>query len=933
MTSAALRTQARRQPMPNLQAQSSLNTWVQRSRPRTSGTAYDNDIQWDGDTVMYNQISLKISRLPEMVDVFLINETKGFLADALLLGTDPDTDETVDFPAIPWDDLVDDVSNTQHGYNFLQDTGNQWPVCNRWLSKRCSEKSSMYLQRCVDRQWPGYTRDDPFQDFSVPNSIVQEIRTRLLALIHIVGGAPGRSAEILHLRTCNYTGAVSEYLQGPPGARQYTHIYRFLPREVGELVVWYMWVLLPPWQSANRVINEAESASPLLFAEVATKGLCTDDFAPLPVIIRMKGSTGLDWLTCNDVAKKMMTLPHELEDDTKLEEEDICFTADIFPSWSARYMSTLFKDLTKKHLGVEVDLHSYRTIWAAIARRFILGDSQLVTYKGKDAFNTDETGNPYCPSEPSHRNESFPPFTEASLIVRFENDSKLWHRFLGLGGVQGAMIGKRRLEPLEVDGAKARVKRQKRLADVNLEERLRHMLGNPSARFRPGQEDVLRAIHEGHSAVLQVAGTGSGKSVSFMLPAYCAGDGTTVVIVPLVALREDLVGRCSRAAIRMLVWSPSYDKRAPYGEASSIVFVTPESATTPAFRAYLDSLYARARLDRIVVDECHIILDAVYTITQAFRPAFKKIGELLRRYKVQTVLLTATLTPRDQTALLKHLEIDSNTAIISRQSTSRKNISYSVRHVEIDDDDAVEDELQHAAQRLIAELSYRFPDGRIIIYCVTIQRTKSISQLLNCPAYFADVGSESAKTEILKKWIKSGRLIAATSALGLGLDVPNVRAVIHITSPRRLQDFAQESGRAGRDGQHAESVIIHRHTSSLRAALALQNEPSPPAPKVESMRQAKKRMKEKRARDAIVQSAKAIIEHFEDDMVDYLEATDCRRAKLESVMDGPLGERGCCDTEELPCDLCRNGSSQELEADSDEEGYPTNSPDLSCPRR
>jgi superfamily II DNA helicase RecQ len=167
-----------------------------------------------------------------------------------------------------------------------------------------------------------------------------------------------------------------------------------------------------------------------------------------------------------------------------------------------------------------------------------------------------------------------------------------------------AGVGKRKVDVFESVREEARFRRFARLQRVDIQGQLKQMMG-PEAQFRGMQEEVIRAIVRGESPIIQVAGTGEGKSMSFMLPAFCSPDGVTVVVVPLVALRGDLHGRCQRMGIDAHVWQGQGVNR-----AAAIVFVTPESAVTVGFRSFANRLQARGQLDRIVVDECHTVLDS-----------------------------------------------------------------------------------------------------------------------------------------------------------------------------------------------------------------------------------------------------------------------------------------------------------------------------------
>jgi superfamily II DNA helicase RecQ len=129
-----------------------------------------------------------------------------------------------------------------------------------------------------------------------------------------------------------------------------------------------------------------------------------------------------------------------------------------------------------------------------------------------------------------------------------------------------------------------------------------------------GRSRVFGAILRGESPIVQIAGTGEGKSMSFMLPAYCYDDddgGTTIVIVPWIAMRDDLHGRCAKSQIA------TYARNSRGGhQITPIVFVTPGSAVTKGFVDFGDRLQSRKALNCVVVDGCHTIMES----TNQFRP-------------------------------------------------------------------------------------------------------------------------------------------------------------------------------------------------------------------------------------------------------------------------------------------------------------------------
>lgn len=141
---------------------------------------------------------------------------------------------------------------------------------------------------------------------------------------------------------------------------------------------------------------------------------------------------------------------------------------------------------------------------------------------------------------------------------------------------------KRQRDLFEAAREEARFRRFARLQQVDIRGQLRMMMGE-KAEFRGHQEMIMRSIVRGESPVVQITGTGGGKSLSFMLPAYCSPEGTTIVIVPLVSLREDLHDRCNKSMIESYIWRSRGGNR-----LATIIFVTPESAVTKGFRDYVN---------------------------------------------------------------------------------------------------------------------------------------------------------------------------------------------------------------------------------------------------------------------------------------------------------------------------------------------------------
>jgi len=173
---------------------------------------------------------------------------------------------------------------------------------------------------------------------------------------------------------------------------------------------------------------------------------------------------------------------------------------------------------------------------------------------------------------------------------------------------------------------------------VNIYSKLKELIGQ-KAEFCSLQEKTIHAIMTGQSPIVSVMATGEGKSLLFMLPAYCVSRGTTVVIIPLCSLQEDLERRCRDARIECVQW----DSRRPH-ETASIILVTPESAITKTFSTFINRLRSTYQLDRIVIDECYVVLDS----GSDFRPKLRALGAEMVQIGTQLIFLTATLPPQDE---------------------------------------------------------------------------------------------------------------------------------------------------------------------------------------------------------------------------------------------------------------------------------------------
>ena len=338
-----------------------------------------------------------------------------------------------------------------------------------------------------------------------------------------------------------------------------------------------------------------------------------------------------------------------------------------------------------------------------------------------------------------------------------------------------------------------------------------------------------------------------------MLPAAGSIDGVTIVIVPTISLRQDFMDRCNRDGIPCAEWNGS---RPPYH--ARIVLATPESAVSQAFGRFIDEKRTMHQLERIVVDECHTVLES----TAAWRPKVLGLCQMTEK-GVQAVFLTATLPPSKEPTLFDAVGVEERDVCIFRDHTKRPNIAYRVVEYEKDDENG-------QVRDMVEALKEKYPTpGQIIVYCKKIEQATRLARVLQCSVYHRTVGNEEEKKGILRRLTgQKERVFTATNALGLGVDAPTIRAVIHIGIREDLAQYAQESGRAGRDGLTSEAIVM------------------------------RSKWQDRSGQTKVEQGWRA-----EPAMKTFLKGESCRRIALDKHMDG-REDRTACEVGEERCDVC-----------------------------
>ncbi|KAM3727768.1 putative ATP-dependent DNA helicase [Dirofilaria immitis] len=334
--------------------------------------------------------------------------------------------------------------------------------------------------------------------------------------------------------------------------------------------------------------------------------------------------------------------------------------------------------------------------------------------------------------------------------------------------------------------------------------------------FRSLQRAVINAVLSKEDCLV-VMSTGSGKSLCYQLPAV-AMKGIVLVVSPLVALVEDQLHQLKKLGIDAATLNQSTTKeemsrvQATLTDPKSslrLLYVTPEKlAKSKRIMNRLEKCNEMKRLKLIAVDEVHCCSQWGHD----FRPDFKFLNILKRQFQtVPLIGLTATATADVIDDVKNILGIPA--AVVFRAGFNRQNLHYSVCQKPSSDDKFVD---------VLAELiKSRFAESSGIIYCFSRKECEELTKSLRAKSIkashyhaFLDADKRSITHE---KWLNGEiNVIVATVAFGMGIDKPDVRYVIHHSLPKSLENYYQESGRVGRDGNEAYCILFYRLNDLFR---------------------------------------------------------------------------------------------------------------------
>jgi ATP-dependent DNA helicase RecQ len=386
------------------------------------------------------------------------------------------------------------------------------------------------------------------------------------------------------------------------------------------------------------------------------------------------------------------------------------------------------------------------------------------------------------------------------LLIRLSEGSVFSQPGQGRGATDGAWNG-RMVDPLirEIRVLIRRSPERTKPMSANITTTLNNRFG--LAAFWPGQAEAIQNLLAGQHALV-VMPTGAGKSLVYQL-ASLHRPGLTLVISPLIALMQDQVTSLTSRGIpatyinsTLPTSQQNHRLRAMAAGDFELVYVAPERLRSVPFQEAL----SQVEVGLLAVDEAHCISQWGHD----FRPDYRHIAEARPMMdNPVTVALTATATPKVQDDIVQALDLTSVQRIIT--GFNRPNLTFAVRH------------MADPAAKLGAlhDLLANWTDGAAIVYVGTRRDAEEVAEFLrdvvNLEAAYYHAGLDADTRYRLQEAFLNGRqsVMVATNAFGMGIDRPDVRLLVHYAMPGTLEAYYQEAGRAGRDGEPAQAVLLY----------------------------------------------------------------------------------------------------------------------------